>query len=230
MKVVGRSIGKSGSITWRGSRPWVLTVAALIVMGSIASVAQANQEGCSEAAGISESPKFTPFQDRFGSPPEVPVLLEGLAVHNSTDQMTVAGARVEMPAASAIPEGATFRVGQTLRDELVQDGMVRVFYAPNVIPDRATLTDLYSSGGVYIEVSRIPNAVSQVRAMKELLGDRAVSVPVGSGEGIVVWADPDINDVRIHTLTWAQGSTFYMIAGDLAADNIVNMGRSMVCS
>ncbi|MGI8822088.1 MAG: hypothetical protein ACR2JP_02075 [Acidimicrobiia bacterium] len=142
------------------------------------------------------------------------------------------------------------RDGDSMADLGVFDGHAQVDGLPLWWVDTATTDDGLSQGTYYLDAPVGPLLGSEfvdaggIQLSKEsvwderytiayrltMRADRGVAVEVGSHEGMVVWADPDRTGTRTHNLYWSDGAFNYALIAERSAEEILALGRSLVCA
>jgi hypothetical protein len=91
------------------------------------------------------------------------------------------------------------------------------------------LSDFVRDGGIQVHREPMLDSTSFASHLLATLGDRAVPVEIGTHQGALVWADPDRYGSRTHNLYWSDGEHNYSLIAVLDAEEIVNLGRRLVC-
>jgi len=92
------------------------------------------------------------------------------------------------------------------------------------------VSEFVDAGGVQLSKESVFDEGYTIAVRLTRLGDRGVPVEVGSHEGMVVWADPDRTGTRTHSLFWSDGAFNYGLNADRSAEEILALGRSLVCA
>jgi hypothetical protein len=109
------------------------------------------------------------------------------------------------------------------------DGAVYAYFADAPI-DGMTVAEFIRAGGIQVHVDPMTDDRGFAAYLLDAFGERAVSVAVGSYNGALVWADPNSDGTRTHNLYWSDGVNNYSLIADMVPDEIVDLGRSLVCS
>jgi hypothetical protein len=163
---------------------------------------------------IVESQTFTPYGLRFTQLPERPINPTGQAAPQpAPDGQAGTNTLDGMPLQLALSGGG---------------GLSQYFWDQPLGPD-ITPAAFSAAGG--LTLARGPSLYGRALAseLARELGDRAVLVDLGSFEGALTWGDPEANRVRLHYLSWSDGTYAYQLVADRSAAQIVNLARGMVC-
>lgn len=96
-------------------------------------------------------------------------------------------------------------------------------------------TDFNATGGIQLEQHAAAEGSgdfveSRSQQLNELgLDHRVVYVEVGPYDGMLTWGDPDLAGTRLHNLSWSDGEYDYTLLADMPAEDILTLGRSLVC-
>lgn len=55
-------------------------------------------------------------------------------------------------------------------------------------------------------------------------------ISVGPHAGMLTWGDPDANGTRLHCLSWSDGLFNYRLMANQPAEDLLTLGRSLVCT
>ncbi len=196
---------------------WVtaLVVLGLLVGGwGLASVGA--DDGCGSVHGpIIESKDFTPAEERRSSLPPMWLNPEG--------DSAVEGQGFDGPL--EIDNQALWWI-----DTAVADGVVsEAAYYLSAPAEPMLGSEFIHAGGILYYRESVTDQSYTTAYIFERLGERAVPVEVGSYEAALVWADPDRSGTRTHNLYWSDGTFNYSLVADQGAEDILTLGRSLVC-
>lgn len=91
-------------------------------------------------------------------------------------------------------------------------------------------SEFVDAGGVQLSRESVSEGSYTIAYVLSWLGERAVPVDVGSHAGALVWAEPDHTGTRTHRVYWSDGAFNYRLNGDRSAEEILTLGRSLVCA
>jgi hypothetical protein len=112
------------------------------------------------------------------------------------------------------------------------DGSVYLYYLDAELNSGMTASGFLSAGGIaYLLEPRDPRGGdgSFAESLLASVPERAVRVRVGSHDGALTWADPTKAGVRSHNLYWADDDTNFSLIAVRGPEELVNMGRALVC-
>lgn len=200
----------------RGHKKLAGLVASLVTLGFAGSLTAAEAPECSQIArdAISESSEFTPFEARLSFLPEVPINPSGKASLDAGDAAVPANALDNLSLQLVVGDESTL-VGQYFLDRSIEPQM--------------TTSSFLDAGGIQFARGLMPNQDSFASYLIATAGKRAVPIQIGKYQAALVWADPDINGVRSHNLYWADGAYEYQLIAVRPPEDLVNLGRSLVC-
>lgn len=108
-------------------------------------------------------------------------------------------------------------------------GSVYQYFVAEPISKDLTVEQFVAMGGIELDRDPLIDGAS-VAEVLDSLGDRAVGIGVGNYSGALTWADPMANGIRTHNLYWSDGKYSYSLIADRSASELVNLGRTLVCS
>ncbi len=170
--------------------------------------------GCGTVDGpIAESDTFTPYESTLGHLPELPIDPTGRGP-------SPVPADAEVASIGGLPRRLTVVSG---------NGAVYQYFLETEIGSEMTLADFHAAGGVELDRDPAGGNESYPEYLLDFLDDRAVEVQVGDHTGALTWADPDINGLRPHHLSWTDGEWNYALIADRSAEELLSLARDLVC-
>jgi hypothetical protein len=166
---------------------------------------------------IAESQSFTPYGLRRGSQLQNGYLLQGANESGSF-----------VPSRDVVGRS---EIGGQARRHTVDAGEAVYAYFLNQSMTELTRSDFMRLGGIEFHQEPVDSTTGSFAAMLlASLGERAVPVQVGSFQGALTWADPDVGGIRTHNIYWSDGlHNFALIANRSGAD-VVTLARDLACS
>jgi hypothetical protein len=199
----------------------LLAMAALVGASTTAVVVTAmTSPGCGPATDpLFKSAAYSPVGDQLTAV-EYPPLVAAGGEPASTSVLAATGlASVMLPANLAPQVVVHFGVNQEA---------VVVYYAAGPLLPQATVVDLVRAHGM--EFSRQPAGAGSAAAVLSAVGDRAVQLKVGPYDAAIVHADPiGSDDLRAYELHWSDGTSDFMVYGNVPATDLIAAGRSLYC-
>lgn len=177
----------------------------------------AEMPGCGPVTEpIMESEKFTPYEQMRSHLPDGPLNPNGdmpVEAPAGVPQISdLGGLPLQMVDSAVDAPSAVYYFW----DEPVVDVLYSEFTAGGGI-------QLAAEGGEeLVSMSRMPAEQSQPPG-------RRVPVEVGPYIGLLTWGDPDANGLRPHHLLWWDGASNWTLLADRGPEDMVEMGRSLVC-
>jgi hypothetical protein len=204
----------------RSPRRAALTIAALcstLAVGGVAlnTLNAAGDEGCQPVppSSITESERFTPYEDRLTHLRDHPINKGGL---RSASRPVFAPSTMDGLPISWVA--------------LAKGGFIEVFYLSEPFGPTMTRPGFFAAGGlIFLTYPADVSAGSHAYALQAELGERVTIVKVGQFDGALTWGDPMSNGVRPHQLSWSSVGEIHNLIGVRPAEAIVNLGRGAVC-
>lgn len=205
----------------RAPRRIVATLGAVVFlasMGLASQLAAGPIAGCGVAVegDITESSAFTPTEARLSQSNER--LIE-----------PDAAAPIVSLSIQIIPPASLNRL-QLTKEWQGPDGELVQIYTKGSLTKAATLPTLLADGAVYAERYSRGQGESFAETIRTMFPGRVAVIEIGPYSGSLVWADPKPDGLRPHHLRWADEHYDYRLIADMSAADIVNLGRSIVCS
>ncbi len=199
------------------SRRWLLIVVAVGLAGVAWGYTSARaNDGCGPVAGpIIQSKDFTPRELRRGWI-DPPLNREGDSLANLD----------EFDGVTEIAGLPLWWVDRALTDDYLSEGA----YYLDAPVGSMLVSEFVDAGGVQFSKESVFDESNSIAARLTRAGDRGIAVDVGSHDGMLVWADPDQSGTRTHNLYWSDGAFDYALIADRGAEEILALGRTLVCS
>jgi len=193
----------------------VAVCSAVAVAGlTFGAINASTVEGCQPVgvSSITESGEFTPYGERYSQIPDRPINPRGLA-------------------SASIPGEAPLTLdGLPVSWVARAPGFTETLYLGDAIGVSMTHPEFYAAGGLAVFSNQADSqAGSHVEALKAQLGRRVTVVRIGQLDAALTWADPLANGARPHQLSWWSDGVIYNLVGIRTAEQIVALGRGMVC-
>ncbi|MBA2338522.1 MAG: hypothetical protein H0V96_12350 [Acidimicrobiia bacterium] len=196
---------------------WITALAIVGLVGGWGYGSVRAEDGCSPVDGpIIESKEFTPAEMRRSSPP--PVWLNP----KSESAVGVQG----FDGLQEIDSQPLWWIDTASADGLISEAA----YYVNASAEPMLGSEFTRAGGVLLYRESVTDHGYTTTYIFERLGERAVQVEVGSYEAALVWADPSPAGTRTRNLYWSDGTFNYSLIAERSAEEILTLGRSVVCA
>ena len=205
-------------------KPRVLVVGLLVLFGSLAAVAAGlagrTPPGCGvlTAGTLVESRAFVPGDEQRGP------MKQELPLNQS-------GVGPKLPDSPGLAPGSID--GKPLTFVISRVDRIKLYYLPEPIGPSMTTAEFFAAGGIRFEHEpRLTESQFTTFAedLIETSAGRALAVEVGPYQGALVYADPTPDsDQRTHNLYWSDGKEEFALIAVMGPEQLVNIGRGLVC-
>lgn len=189
---------------------------------------QAVLEGCGpvELPPLrAEFHEFTPIEERMSDRPFLPILATSTLVSSLDDvtgfaPLTPGAAPGDLPLQAIALSGAGTDV----------DANVTLLYAPTPVGREEVLPDFLRRDGIAVIQRPAGDERGTAADVVAEVGGRAVVVPVGKHDAVLVHGEPVGDDrTRPYGLHWSDGIRDWSVSGIAAPEDLISFGRSLYC-
>ncbi len=209
------------------NRRWYVAVAALGLVGATLGYTSARaDDGCGPVdEPIIESKEFTPANQQLSS---------NDSTLNRNDESVMDLVADLSPSLNPVESGLAEFDGMPLWwiDTItVPDGISQTLFYLDEPTGPMLESEFMDAGGVLFYKNPAFEGSFATAEIRARLGERGVAIEVGPHDAVLVYADPaHRSPTRTHNLYWSDGEFNYALIGVRGPEEMINLGRSLVCS